>query len=49
VILKVKSTFLSNLSTKDEVEVKEVKDNGGVSLATTRQGKKVKLPAQLQI
>jgi hypothetical protein len=49
VILKVGSTFLGNLGTKDEVEVKEVKDNRGVSPATTRQGRKVKLPAQLRI
>jgi hypothetical protein len=40
---------LGNLSTKDEVKVKEVKDNRGVSPATTRRGKKVKLLAQLQI
>ena len=47
VILKVGSTFLGNLGIKDEVEVKEVKDNRGVSLATTRRGKKVKLLARL--
>jgi hypothetical protein len=49
VILKVGSTFLGNLGIKDEVEVEEVKDNGGVGPTTTRRGKKVKLPAQLQI
>jgi putative ribosome biogenesis GTPase RsgA len=45
--LKVKSTFLGSLSIKDKVKVKEVKDNRGVGLATTRQGKKVKLLIKL--
>jgi hypothetical protein len=49
VILKVGSTFLGSLGTKDEVKVEEVKDNRGVGPATTRRGKKVKLPARLQI
>jgi len=49
VILKVGSTFLGSLGTKDEVEVEEVKDNGGVGPTTTRRGRKVKLPARLRI
>ena len=43
IILKVRSTFLGNLSTKDKVEVKEVKDNRKVGPMTIRQGKKAKL------
>jgi hypothetical protein len=49
VILKVRSTFLGNLSIEDKVEVKEVKDIRGVVLVTTRRGKKVKLLVRLQI
>jgi len=49
IILKVGSTFLGSLSIKDEVEVKEVKDNRGVVPITTRRGKKVKLLVRLQI
>jgi len=49
VILKVRSTFLGNLGTEDEVEVEEVKDTRGVVPMTTRRGRKVKLLVRLRI
>jgi hypothetical protein len=49
VILKVGSTMQSSLGLKDQVEVEEVEDNGGVVPVMTRRGRKIELPVRLRI
>ena len=49
VILKVGSTMQSSLGSKDQVEVEEVEDNGGVVPVMTRRGRKIELPVRLRI
>jgi hypothetical protein len=49
VILKVGSTMQSSLGSKDQVEVEEVEDNGGVVPVMTRRGRKIELLVRLWI